>query len=244
MAGGEELSAPIVVSAANPRTTFLELVGARHLDTGFLRRIGNMRMRGNAAKLHLALDGPPNFPGLEARHLAGRLVIAPSVDAVESAFNPAKYGEPSEEPVMEITIPSLADPSLAPAGRHVLSAIVQYAPYAIKGGWTARREAFLARVLARLEAHAPGIERSIVASELLTPKDLESRYGLVGGDWHHGELGVDQFYMLRPVAGAQRHETPLPGLWLAGAGCHPGGGVSGAAGFNAAGRILKVEGRR
>lgn len=244
LATGEHLSAPVVVSAANPRATLVDLLGTRHLDTGFVRQVENVRMRGNAAKLHLALDGLPAFPGLDSKHLAGRLVIAPSIDAVENAFNPAKYGEASPEPVMEVVIPSVADPSLAPKGKHVLSAVVQYAPYAIKGGWEAQRDRYLDRCLDTLEAYAPGLRLLVTASELLTPPDLEARYGLVGGHWHHGELGVDQLFMLRPVAGAHQYRAPVPGLWLAGAGSHPGGGVSGAPGYNAARSILKAEGSR
>lgn len=244
LATGEHLSAPVVVSAANPRTTLMELLGPRHLDTGFVRQLANIRMRGNAAKLHLALDGLPDFRGLDRALVAGRLVIAPSVDAVENAFNPAKYGEASPEPVMEIVIPSLADPALAPSGRHVLSAVVQYAPHDLKGGWSDEaRGRYTDLCLSTLETYAPGIRKLVVASELLAPPDLEARYGLVGGHWHHGELGVDQLFMLRPVASAQRYETPLPGLFLAGAGSHPGGGVSGAPGYNAAGRIIAEGGR-
>ena len=143
LASGEEIRARTVVSAANPRTTFLDLVGARELDTGFVRKVGNIRMKGDVAKLHLALDKPPQFPGVSAENHRGRLVIAPSPDHVERAFNPSKYGEFSPEPVMEITLPSLADPSLAPSGACVLSANVQYAPYALKEGWATGKPKFL-----------------------------------------------------------------------------------------------------
>ncbi|MDX1423438.1 MAG: NAD(P)/FAD-dependent oxidoreductase [Kiloniellales bacterium] len=238
---GETVAALNVISNADPRRTFLELLGPEHLDTGFVTRVRNIRMRGDAAKVHLALDGLPDFAGLEASDLKGRLVIAPDVDYVERAFNPAKYGEFSPEPAMEITIPSLHDPSLAPAGKHVLSAVVQYAPYALKGGWEAGREAFARRVLEVLHRHAPDLESRIVASEVLTPADIERQFGMTGGHWHHGELALDQMLMLRPVPGAAQYATPLAGLYLCGAGTHPGGGVMGAAGRNAAGQVIERE---
>jgi len=235
---GEVIDAKTVISAINPKTTFLDLVGPRHLDTGMVRRASNILMRGNAVKLHLALKGPPDFKGAD---LKTRLVIAPSVRAVEDAFNPAKYGEYSENPVMEIVIPSAFEQGLAPKGHHVLSAIVQYAPVAMDAS---ARAAFLKRIMATLETYAPGIGKLVVKSELLTPEDLEKQYGFVGGNWHHGELAAEQMLFLRPFIGAAQYETAIPGLWLAGAGSHPGGGISGAAGWNAAERILKTEGRR
>jgi len=236
--GGEELRAPVIVSGINPRTTFFDLVGPTVLDTGFVRRIKHIRMRGNAAKLHLALDGLPTFSGVAASEMAGRLVIAPSVAYVETAFNPAKYGEFSSAPAMEIIVPSVSDPSLAPNGRHVLSAVVQYAPFGLKAGWNAGKNEFLKTVLTTLNTYAPGIGEHIVASELLTPADLEQTYRMPGGHWHHGELAVDQMLMLRPVPGVAQYETPIPGLYLCGAGSHPGGGVMGAAGHNSARHIL------
>ncbi len=238
---GEEIRAGTVVSAINPRTTFLELVGPRHLDTGFVRRIGNIRMKGDAAKLHLALSRAPEFLGLPLEHRRGRLVIAPSTDHVERAFNPSKYGEFSPEPVMEITLPSLDDPSIAPAGACVLSATVQYAPYALKEGWLYGKPKFLNAILAVLERYAPGIGKTILHSELLTPVDIEQRFRLPGGHWHHGELQADQMLMSRPVFGAERYDTPLTGLFLAGAGSHPGGGISGVPGMNAARRVLEMR---
>lgn len=238
---GEEVSARTVISSADPRRTFLDLLGAEHLDTGFVARVRNIRMRGDAAKVHLALDGLPAFDGLEPADLKGRLVVAPDLDYVERAFNPAKYGEFSPEPVMEITIPSLHDPGLAPEGKHVLSAVVQYAPYGLKDGWEAGREAFTKTVFAVLERYAPDLASKIVASEILTPLDIEQQFGMTGGHWHHGELALDQMLMLRPVPGAAQYRTPLAGLYLCGAGSHPGGGVMGAAGLNAAGQVIRRE---
>ena len=235
---GERIAAGTVVSNADPKATFLSLLGAEHLDTGFVRRVSNLRMNGLAAKLHLVLDGLPSVPGLSPAELGERLVIAPGIDNLERAFNHTKYGEYSERPAMEITIPSIADPSLAPEGRHVLSAVVLYAPYRLKGGWDAARDTFAELAIDTLAAYAPDLPERIVARELVTPADLERDFGMTGGHWHHGDLALDQMLMLRPVPGASRYATPVPGLYLCGAGSHPGGGVMGAAGLNAAQRIL------
>jgi phytoene dehydrogenase-like protein len=239
---GEEIRAKTIVSAINPRTTFVDLVGTREIDTGFVRRVSNIRMKGDVAKLHLALDRPPEFTGVDAAGHRGRLVIAPSSDHVERAFNPAKYGEFSPEPVMEITLPSLDDTSLAPDGACVLSAIVQYAPYALKEGWETGKPKFLKAIMAQLELYAPGIGKLVRHAELLTPADIETRYRMPGGHWHHGELQADQMMMSRPAFGAAGYDTPIDGLFLCGAGSHPGGGISGVPGLNAARRILQMRG--
>ncbi len=238
---GECIAAAAVVSGADPKTTFLKLVGARHLDAGFVRRVSHIRAKGLAAKLHLALDRVPVFKGVGAAALRGRLLIAPSLQYVERAFNHAKYGEYSECPAMEITLPSINDAALAPAGRHVLSAIVQYAPYALGAGWETGRRRFTELCIDALERAAPGLRGSVLASELLTPVDIEREFRIDGGHWHHGELAFDQFFMVRPVPGAAQHATPLPGVFLCGAGCHPGGGVMGVAGRNAARAILEAD---
>ena len=235
---GEELRAATIVSAINPATTFLDLVGAREIDTGFVRKVKAIRMKGDVAKLHLALDRVPAFTGIDREALRGRLVIAPSASHVENAFNPAKYGEFSPQPVMEITLPSLGDPTLAPEGACVLSANVQYAPYALREGWTRGKPKFLKAIMTVLEAHAPGIGKAVRHAELLTPADIEARYAIPGGHWHHGELQADQMLMSRPVAGCSGYDTPVDGLFLASAGSHPGGGISGAPGLNAARTIL------
>jgi phytoene dehydrogenase-like protein len=241
LANGEELRARTILSAINPRTFFVDLVGPRELDTGFLRKILNVRMKGNVAKLHLALDRVPEFTGVSVEDHKGRIVIAPSSDAVENAFNPAKYGEFSSEPVMEIVLPSLSDPLLAPDGACVLSANVQFAPYALKEGWETGKLRLQAAIMAQLERYAPGIGKSVVASELLTPVDIEARFRMRGGHWHQGELQPDQMLMSRPVFGAGGYDTPVDGLYLAGAGSHPGGGISGLPGLNAAKRVIAVE---
>ena len=241
--GGEVVTARTVVSNADPKSTFLCLLGPRHLDAGFVRRIHNLRSRGDAAKLHLALDGAPEFDGVSEAQLKGRLLIAPSVMEIEEAFNSAKYGEASKEPAMEIVLPSLTDSSLAPEGKQVLSAIALYAPYGLKAGWDSTKEDFKTRLIHRIAAYAPKIEEQLVSAELLTPVDLEKRFGMAGGHWHHGELAVDQLLMNRPVPGAHQYATPLPGLYLCGAGAHPGGGVMGAAGMNAARQVIAREKR-
>jgi phytoene dehydrogenase-like protein len=237
LADGEKLMADTVVSATDPKTTFFKLLGARHLEAGFASRMNNMRTRGNVAKLHLALNAAPEFTGLDPAGAGERLVIAPSLQYVERAFNHAKYGRYSAEPVLEITIPSLHDDSLAPNGQHVLSANVQWAPRDLKGGWNEAREAFTDIVIGVIEKHAPGIRAGIRHVELSTPEDIENEFLITGGHWHHGELSMDQFLMTRPVYGAAQYAAPVNGLWLCSAGSHPGGGVMGHAGRNAANAI-------
>jgi phytoene dehydrogenase-like protein len=238
MRDGTEFTAPVVVSAIHPQTTFLHLVDPAESGTGFVRSVKNVRSHGNIAKLDLALDRVPDFAGLSPEARNGRIVLARSMEQVETAFNPAKYGEFSPDPVMEITLPSLADPSLAPSGGCTLSALVQYAPYRLKAGWEAGKPAFLKIVLDTLERHAPGISRSIVAADLMTPVDIEAEYNLPGGHWHHGELQADQLLVNRPTGAASGYATPIEGLYLASAGAHPGGGISGLPGWNAARHIL------
>jgi len=235
---GERLEAGCVVSSADPRTTFLRLLGAEHLDAGFVRRVAHLRTMGMTAKLHLALERMPQFTALADAAPEGRLVLAPSLAAVERAFNDAKYRKFSAAPLLEVLVPTTVDPGLAPPGRHVLSAVVQYAPYRIAGGWEGQREQFLDTILQTLEAHAPGLRDSVRAAELLTPQDIETQFRISGGNWHHVELALDQFFMVRPLAGAAQYRAPVRGLFLCGAGCHPGGGVMGVAGRNAARQIL------
>jgi phytoene dehydrogenase-like protein len=235
---GEQIRARSVISSVDPKTTFLRLVGTRYLDAGFVRRVNHIRARGLAAKLHLALKRAPLFTGVSAQQLTGRLLQAPSLAYIEHAYNHAKYGEFSSMPIMEITVPTINDASLAPTGQHVLSAIVQYVPYALKEGWQSGRARLLEATLDSLEKLAPGLRGSVLSAELLTPPDLEREFRCGGGHWHHGDLAFDQFLMVRPVPGAAQYRTPLPGLFLCGAGCHPGGGVMGVAGRNAAQQVL------
>jgi phytoene dehydrogenase-like protein len=238
LADGEQISASIVVSNADPKTTIMSLLGARHVEAGFAQKIGNIRAKGNAAKLHLALNSLPDFTGLKTDQLGERLVIAPNVEYVERAFNHSKYGEFSALPVAEITIPSIHDNSLAPDGQHVLSAIVQYAPSELGIGWEAGKPAFAEELMSLLSAYAPGIRDKVVATELLTPQDIEHEFLMPGGHWHHGEMSLDQFLMLRPVPKSAQYQTPVEGLYFCSAGCHPGGGIMGSAGRNAANVVL------
>jgi len=235
---GETIEAQTLVSNADPQATLLRLLGARHLEAGFAQRVHHIRAVGTAAKLHLALGALPQFAGVTAAELGQRLVIAPDLGYIERAFNPVKYRGFSQEPILEITIPTVHDTTLAPAGRHVLSAIVQYAPYDLAGGWGQGRQPLMNAIMAVLERHAPGLGNLVEHAELLTPADIESQFRITGGHWHHGELTLDQIMMLRPVPGAAQYLTPVPGLYLCSAGCHPGGGVMGSAGRNAARVVL------
>ncbi|WP_203531159.1 phytoene desaturase family protein [Pseudoroseicyclus tamaricis] len=234
LSSGEEVRAATIVSALCPQATLLQLAGAPALDTGIVRRARNMPFRGAAAKIHLAIEGDPGLGDL-----THRIVLAPSVDHVERAFNPVKYGEVPAEPVLEITCPSAHDPSLAPEGRHVLSIIAQFAPHAPKDP-AAAASAFKEAVWRVLEAAAPGLRSRTLHEELLMPSDIEARYGLKGGSWHHGDFAVERMLFLRPFEEAAGYAAPLPGLWLASAGSHPGGGVTGTAGWNAAEQVLRA----
>lgn len=238
---GEALAADIVVSNADPKRTLFDLLGARHLETGFAHRIRHFRTKGMAAKLHLALDSLPVFSRLPASLAGERLVIAPDLVYLEHAFDAAKYGETSPRPALEISMPTVHDRTLAPTDKHVLSAVVQYAPHVAEASTDAARAQLLDNTLQVLEAYAPGIRGKVVASQLLLPADLEREFRLTGGHWHHGELALDQMLMLRPVPGAAQYAMPVEGLYLCGAGTHPGGGVMGCAGKNAAQAILQAE---
>jgi phytoene dehydrogenase-like protein len=239
LASGEEIAAATVISSADPKTTFLDLLGSEHLDAGFVRRVSQLRSRGLAAKVHLALERLPEFPGLDREALRGRLLVAPSADYVERAFNHSKYAEYSAAPVLEISVPTLADPALAPKDKHTVSVIAQYVPYSIAGGWQEERQRFTELVIHTLAAFAPELPGCVRSAELLAPRDIEREFRIPGGHWHHAELALDQFFMMRPVPGAAQYQTPLRGLFLCGAGCHPGGGVMGLAGRNAARQVMR-----
>src|SRR5882724_1077542 len=238
LTSGDVISADTVISNVDPQATFLRLLGAEYLDAGFTRRVSHLRTRGLAAKLHLALERLPQFTGLTQDELGGRLLIASSLDYLERAFNHSKYGEFSTAPAVEITLPTVNDPTLAPAGKHVLSAVVQYTPYNLKRGWDDGRGQFMQIVIDTIERYAPGLRGSVSAAQLLAPPDIEREFRITGGHWHHVELALDQFFMMRPVPGAAQYQTPVEGLFLCGAGCHPGGGVMGTAGRNAARQVL------
>jgi phytoene dehydrogenase-like protein len=238
---GEQIPAKLVVSGADPRRTFLELVGEKHLPGEFVESIRQFRFRGASAKVNLALGELPDFtclPGPGA-HLRGAISISPSVAYLERAYDDAKYGEPSRQPYMDIVIPSLLDPQMAPPGKHVMSIFVQYAPYQVNGGWTdARREALGDTVVDTLSQYAPNLKQATLHRQVITPADIERSLGLAEGNIFQGELTLQQMFFLRPVPAWARYRTPLAGLYQCGAGTHPGGGVMGASGRNAAMQIL------
>lgn len=231
LADGHEVRAALVVSAISPAATLRDLVGPRHLDTGLYRSAGHIRARGAAARLDLTLSEAPDFRGADP---GSRLVIAPSASAVEQAWNPVKYGQVPERPVLEIVLPAALDG----AGPPRLSALVQFAPHAPRDGADAARAALLRNTMAVLEDYAPGIGGLATKAALALPGDIAARHGPGSGCWHQAELSVEQMLFLRPLQALAQYATPLPGLWLAGAGSHPGGGVNGAAGWNAAERII------
>ena len=236
---GETLTADKIISNTDPKTSFFKLLGAQHLDVEFTNRINRLRCDGLVSKVHLALDSEPKFNGLDKAN--GRLIIAPTMQYIENAFDAAKYKGLSDDLAMEVVVPTLHDKSLAETGKHVVSIQVQYTPYNIEGGWEANRDGLLEKVITTLEKYAPGIRSQIVASELLTPVDLEQQYRVTGGHWHHTEFAIDTWWMNRPTYGASQYKSPVAGFYLCGAGSHPGGGIMGAAGANAANYILKGE---
>lgn len=241
LAGGERIAAPLVLSNLDARAT-LQLTGVEHFDAEVVRRIRQLRCKGVTAKVNLALSELPEFRGIDRTALAGRLVLASSVQMLESAFDACKYGELPAQPPLEIVIPSLSDPSLVNASGQVMSIIVHYAPYHLNGGWSEVARERLGRIVVeRLESVAPGLRAGIVAQDVLTPADIEHETGATGGHWHHGELGTDQMLSLRPVNGMARYRLPVGGLYLCGAAAHPGGDLIGAAGRNAARQALRED---
>lgn len=243
LANGDFAEAPIVVSSLDPKTTFLDLLPIKESDTEFVRHIRRLKTRGVTAKINLALEGLPTFAELDERALAGRLIISPTVDGLEQAFNASKYGECSPDPAIELTIPTLTNPGLAPEGHHILSIIAQYAPYEISGGWTEHQEAFANRVISVISRYAPDLQELVLAGEVLTPEDIEREFGNAGGHWHHAEISPHQFLTLRPSHYVSRYESPIPGLYLCGVGSHPGGGITGLPGQLAAKTIIANNSR-
>ena len=240
LASGEELPAWTCVSSHDPGMTFLELMDPGELEPSFRSKIQNYRAVGTVAKVHLALTALPKFANATAENLSGRIHIGPEIDYLERAFDASKYGEFSPKPYMDITIPTLTDSSLAPNGAHVMSIHAQFAPYQLKDGdWDSRREELGDVIVEALSAYAPNLKEVIVGRRVLTPLDLERTYGLSGGHIHHGEMSLDQLFAFRPVIGYAQYRTPIEGLYLCGSGTHPGGGVTGAPGFNASREILK-----
>jgi phytoene dehydrogenase-like protein len=240
LASGDTFEARAVISAVDPKRTFLSLCEAEHLPPEFLWRIKHYRSRGTVAKINLALSALPAFAGATRDMLAGPVRLAPDLDYLERAFDHAKYGRFSPQPWIEFTIPSVADPTLAPQGAHVLSAYAQFAPYTLRDtDWTTSRDALCDCVVSTLEQYAPGLRSLVVASETLTPLDLERGWGLSGGQIFHGELSLDQFFTMRPLLGYGQYATPLRGLYLCSNGTHPGTGLTGGSGINAAREIAR-----
>jgi phytoene dehydrogenase-like protein len=240
---GARIDADIVASNFTPRATFLDLVEPRDLPDDFLKAIRKYRTEGTSCKINVALSGLPDFaalPGAPRPQHRATMHICPSMEYVERAWDDAKYGHPSQSPLLELTIPTMYDATLAPPGRHILGIFLQYAPYTLRdANWDELREPFAFRVFDLIEEYAPGFRSLIIDKEVLTPLDLERRFGLAGGNIFHGEMSLDQMFVMRPVAGCARYRTPIHGLYLCGSGTHPGGGVMGAPGYNAAHAILR-----
>jgi phytoene dehydrogenase-like protein len=243
LSSGEEISARAIISNADPKRTLLKLVDPAHLTPDFVMKLQHYRMPGTVAKVNLALSGLPHFPALNGSDdaaLGGRIHIGPEIDYLERAFDDAKYGNFSRQPYLEATIPSVVDPSLAPAGQHVMSIYVQYAPYKLKGSdWETQRVPLGDTVVKTLTQYAPNLPQLILSHRIITPQDLEETYGLTGGHIFHGELALDQFFTMRPLLDWARYRTPIQNLFLCGSGTHPGAGLTGGSGANAAREILK-----
>lgn len=242
LAGGEEIDASIVASNADPKVTFLKLVEERELEPEFVASIRRFRCEGTSLKINLALSGLPDFkalPGAPRPHHGATMHICPSIDYVERAWDDAKYGMPSRSPLLELTCPTMYDKSLAPEGKHIMGIFLQYAPYSLReSSWDELREPFADRVFDIIEEYAPNFRSLVEHRQVLTPLDLERRYGITGGNIFHGEMSLDQMFVMRPVAGWARYRMPVSNLYLCGSGAHPGGGVMGAPGYNAAKQIL------
>jgi phytoene dehydrogenase-like protein len=245
LANGDELPANVVVSSVDPNLTFLKFMDERELPTDFVEGVRRYKYRGSSGKVNLALDALPNFtcmPG-PGPHLRGAISISPSIDYMEQAYDDAKYGQFSRRPYMDIVIPSLTDPSVAPSGKHVMSCFVQYAPYHLKDAvWDDRqRDAFGDAVINAIAEYAPNIKDIILHRQVLTPLDIEREFGLTEGNIFQGELTLEQLFFLRPVPGWAQYSTPIDRLYMCGSATHPGGGIMGAPGKNAAERILKTS---
>ena len=243
LASGDELHANVVVSSVDPHLTFLQFMDEADLPADFVEGVRRYKFRGSSGKVNLALDGLPDFtcmPG-PGPHLRGAISISPSIDYMEQAYDDAKYGRFSRRPYMDMVIPSLTDPSVAPPGKHVMSCFVQYAPYHLRDGvWDdQQREAFGDAVINTIAEYAPNIRNIILHRQVLTPLDIEREFGLTEGNIFQGELTLEQLFFLRPVPGWAQYSTPIDRLYMCGSATHPGGGIMGAPGRNAATRILK-----
>jgi phytoene dehydrogenase-like protein len=248
LADGEEIACEAVVSGVDPKRTFFKLVDPAQLDPTFANRMKNFRAAGTVAKVNIALGDLPSFPALAGtvgpdgfrQALSGRIHIGPEIDYLERAYDAAKYGEFSTAPYLDVTIPTLLDPSLAPAGKHVLSVYVQFAPFKLKeGNWNSRRDDLGKAVIKTLTAYAPNLPGLVESMQVITPQDLETTYGFTGGHIFHGELALDQLFTMRPILDWARYKTPVRGLFLCSNGTHPGNGLTGASGANAAREIIR-----
>jgi phytoene dehydrogenase-like protein len=239
---GEEISAKAVISNADPKRTLLKLTDPVHLSPDFVQKLQHFRGNGTVAKVNLALSALPTFTALsngDGNALKGRIHVGPEIDYLERAFDESKYGNFSRAPYLETTIPSLTDPTLAPDGKHVMSIYMQYAPYKLKGDWESQRKALGQTVVQTLAQYAPDLPEKILTHQIITPLDLEEVYGLTGGQIFHGDLALDQFFTMRPLLDWARYRTPITNLYLCGSGTHPGAGLTGGSGANAAQEILK-----
>src|SRR2546425_670461 len=242
LANGDEFYADVIASSVDPRLTFIKMVGEEHLPEDFVDDIKRYKFRGSSGKVNLALDALPNFKSMPGAgpHLRGAVSISPSVDYMERAYDDAKYGRYSRRPYIDIVIPTLTDPSIAPPGKHVMSCFVQYAPYNLKEGtWDEKREEFGDNVIDTIAEHAPNIKDIILHRQVLTPLDLEREFGLSEGNIFQGELTLEQLFFLRPAPGWAQYRSPIKNLYMCGSATHPGGGIMGASGRNAAMEILK-----
>jgi phytoene dehydrogenase-like protein len=242
LADGTEIQARIVVSNADPRRTFFGLVGSTNLEPRFMRHVRNIIYRGVTAKINLALSSLPQFNGqTDASQLSGHIRISPSLEYLERAYDEGKYGRFSSNPILDITIPTLLDPALAPDGQHIMSITMQYAPYTLRdANWNDQREHLGDTVLDTLSHYAPNLQSLILDRQILTPLDWEQIYSLTEGSIHHGQMSLDQLLIMRPVSGWGRYRTPVENLFLCSAGTHPGGGVTGAPGYNAAREAIRA----
>jgi phytoene dehydrogenase-like protein len=239
---GEEIHAKAVISNADPKRTLLKLMDPVHLSPDFVQKLQHYRGNGTVAKVNLALSALPKFTALkdgDDAPLKGRIHIGNEIDYIEKAFDESKYGNFSKQPYLEAAIPSLTDPTLAPDGKHVMSIYMQYAPYKLKGDWEQQRKALGQTVVQTLAQYAPNLPELILTHQIITPQDLEEKYGLTGGQIFHGDLALDQFFTMRPLLDWARYKTPIDNLYLCGSGTHPGAGLTGGSGANAAREILK-----
>ncbi len=237
---GTEIAARATISAAEPKHTFLRLCDPIDLAPEFLWRMRHYRTHGTLAKINLALSALPAFTGLDRQALSGRIRICPDLDYLERAFDHSKYGRYSPEPYVELTLPSVLDPGLAPNGAHILSAYVQFAPYQLRDrNWDQEKDGLARAAMDTIERYAPGLRSLVVAEQVMTPLDLERTYGFTGGHIFHGELALDQMLTMRPLLGWGRYRTPIRDLYLCSSGTHPGTGLTGGSGANAAREILR-----